>query len=268
MSPREFASWADPKATRKAKPSRWSNPFAGFTRDVVQVAKGWRWGSRPPVPRSLPPVARDAAARPGAPRRTLAEVVRGRRVTGLNLAGSQSRVVLAHVESAEDLAVLMETLPKEWRIVTSRVPQALARGRSLLLVTDFAAPESADVAAEAASLAARYGRDLLPVVVRRLRPAPADETPGPMGRGPKPRLVDEVQVRFADAVRDPHAATAARSARTAVAALLAEDDATWWQVLRGQVDSPLAEQMAPWRRVWNRTAPARSNGRQRKPIWR
>ncbi len=268
MSEREFASWADPNATRRARASRLSNPFAGFWRDLRQVAKGWRWGSRPPVPRSLPPAAKvtDVAAR--APRRSVADFVRGARVTGLEAGGTDSRVIVAHVESPVDLAVLMDALPTSWRVVTSRVPSALASGRSVLIVTDFAAPESAEATAEAAALAVRYERELLPVVVRRLRPAPADDTPGPSARGPRPRLVDEVRVRFGAPVRDAHAARAARSARATIAALLAEDDATWWEVLRGQVASPLAEPMAPWRRTWNRTAPAAPRGRQRKPIWR
>lgn len=264
MTEREFASWADPRTTRKVRSSRLSNPFAGFVGDLRQVARGWHWGGRPAVPRSLPPVARQPAV---VARQVTPGSVAGR-VTGLDLAGSRSRVVLAHVESPEDLGVLMDALPRQWRVVTSRVPQALAGGRSLLYVTDFAAPESAEVAAEAASVATRYGRDLIPVVVRRLRAAPADDTPGPIARGPKPRLVDEVHVRFADSVRDPQPASRARTARTAISALLAEDDATWWDVLRGNADSPLAEPMAPWRRVWARTAPATTQGRQRKPIWR
>lgn len=266
MKPRQFASWADPRVTKKATSTRLSNPFAGLVRDVVQVARGWRWGSQPPVPRSLPPVARERAVARRAPGSSPAALVG--RVTGLDLGRSRSRVVLAHVESPADLTILMESLPKNWRVVTSRVPRALAQGRSVLFVTDFAAPESADVAAEAATLSARYGCDLLPVVVRRLRPAQADTKPGPTARGPKPRLVDEVRVRFADPVRDPQPASRARAARAAVAGLLAEDDATWWDVLRGQVPSPLGEPMAPWRRVWNRTAPSSRKGRQRKPIWR
>ncbi len=265
MSAREFASWADPKATKAARGSRLSNPFAGFLRDVRQVARGWNWGRKPPVPRSLPAPALTPAARP--PRRSLATLVGRARITGLEVGGSESRVVVAHVESPNDLAVLMDALPTSWRVVTTRVPAALAGGRSVLFVTDFAAPQSAEVAAEAVALAARYRRDVQPVVVRRLRPAPADATPGFKARGPRPRLEDEVRVRFADPIRDPHAAAAARAVRAAVSALLAEDEATWWEVLRGEVASPLVETMAPWRRTWNRTAPATDQGRQRKPIW-
>ena len=268
MSTREFASWADPSATPRARSARLSNPLAGFLRDVRQVATGWRWGRRPAVPLSLPASARGRAVERRTPRRALAAVAGRFRVTGLESGGSDSRVVLAHVESPADLAVLMDALPAAWRIVTARVPRALASGRSVLFVTDIATPDSAEVAAEAATLAARFQRELLPVVVRRLRPAPADDAPGPTARGPRPRLVDDVHVRFADPIRGGHAAGAARTARTAISRLLAEDDATWWDVLRGQAASPLAEPMAPWRRVWNRTAPSMAGGRQRKPIWR
>ncbi len=267
MSRRTFASWADPTASAKTRPSRLTNPFAGFLRDLAQVGKGWRWGSRPPVPRTLPDSAREripAVRR----RRSIAAMVGTARIIGLDGSASGSRVVLAHVESPADLAVLLAAIPDSWRIVTSRVPQALLGGRSVLYVTDVATPESATVAAEAAAMAVRFGRPLVPVVVRRLRPAPADDTPGPTARGPKPRLVDEVRVRFADPIADGHAASAARTAMGAIGALLAEDDATWWEVLRGQASSSLTEPMAPWRRVWTRTAPARSHGRQRKPIWR
>lgn len=62
--------------------------------------------------------------------------------------------------------------------------------------------------------------------------------------------------------------TIAQLAFDAVGDLLAEDDATWWDVVSGEVASPLVRSMPAWRRLWERTDPDRDVARSRRRIWR
>ena len=183
-------------------------------------------------------------------------------VTGLSSRSGDARVALAHVESGADLAVLLEAIPASWKVVTTRVPKALSQGRSVLIVTDFASPAAVDVVAQAAQLATRFERAVVPVVVRRLAVSPQVAS-----RLPTLRNVDEVLVRYGDEIRDANPVTVAQRSFDVVGDLLAEDDATWWQVVSGQVTSPLVRSMPAWRRLWERTDPDRDNARTRRRIW-
>ncbi len=267
---REFASWADPRHTSRSRPASLHNPLAGFVKDVGLVGRHWRWGrgalkpsdiDRTPAQqrRSVLPVPVRASLRDpfvGWLKRVKVEV------TGLSSRSGEARVALAHVESEADLAVLLEAIPASWKVVTTRVPKALSRGRSVLIVTDFASAAAPDVVAQAAHLATRYERAVVPVVVRRLAVSP--QAPS---RLPTPRTVDEVLVRYGDEIRDPNPVVVAQRSFDVVGDLLAEDDATWWQVVSRQVTSPLVRSMPAWRRLWERTDPDRDLARTQRRIW-
>lgn len=270
---RELAGWADPRRPSKAPGAQVNNPLKGALRDVRLVGRNWRWGRgavRPGDVDRLPAQQRRTVA-PSPVRASLRDPFIGwlRRVkvevTGLTSRSGEARVVLAHVESGADLAVLLESIPPSWKVVTTRIPRALAAGRSVLVITDFASASAADVVAQAAQLATRNQRPVVPVVVRRLTSGLPPEA-GP--RIPTPKRVDEVLVRYGDEIRDDNPVTIASQAFAVVGDLLAEDDATWWKVVSGQVDSPLVRTMPSWRRLWERTDPQRDQARSPRRIWR
>ncbi len=270
---REIAPWADPRIPAKARGAQVNNPFKGAVRDIRLVGRGWRWGRgavRPGDVDRLPAQQRKSVA-PAPVRATVRDPFVGwlRRVkveiTGLSSRSAEARVVLAHVESGADLAVLLESIPASWKVVTTRIPRALAAGRSVLMITDFASASAADVVAQAAQLATRNGRSVVPVVVRRLTSGmPPDEGP----TIPAPKRVDEVLVRYGEQIREQNPVTIAQLAFDAVGDLLAEDDATWWEVVSGDVASPLVRSMPSWRRLWERTDPDRDVARSPRRIWR
>lgn len=269
---REFASWADPRtAASRTRPATWHNPFAGAMADLRVVGRAWRWGRGAGVPGDVQrlPAQRPRTRQPLPVRSSLRDPFVGwlRRVrvevTGLSRGSDEARVALAHVESGADLAVLLESIPSSWKVVTTRIPKALSQGRSVLVVTDFAAPTAVDVVAKAAQLAARYGRPVVPVVVRRLATTPVDGA-----KLPAVKNVDEVLVRYGEEIRGDNPVTMTQQAFDEVGDLLAEDDATWWQVVSGQVPSPLIRSMPAWRRLWERTDPTRDAARTRPRIWR
>lgn len=270
---REIAPWADPRTPAKAPGAQVNNPFKGALRDIRLVGRGWRWGrgaARPGDVDRLPAQQRKVTA-PVPVRAKLRDPFVGwlRRVkvevTGLTSRSGDARVVLAHVESGADLAVLLESIPPSWKVVTTRIPRALAAGRSVLMITDFASASAADVVAQAAQLATRNDRPVVPVVVRRLTSGLPPEK-GP--RIPAPKRVDEVLVRYGDEIREDNPVTIAQHAFDTVGDLLAEDDATWWDVVTGEVASPLVRSMPSWRRLWERTDPDRDIARSRPRIWR
>ena len=267
---REFASWADPRAPHRPRPATLHNPLKGFGRDVRLVTRGWRWGrgaTRPGDVQRLP-AQQSRSVLPVPVRASLRDPLVGWlkrvkvEVTGLSSRSAEARVALAHVESGADLAVLLESIPASWKVVTTRIPKALSHGRSVLVVTDFASAAAADVVAKAAQLATRYGRPVVPVVVRRLAVNPEAPT-----RLPTPRTVDEVLVRYGEEILDDNPVTVAQRAFDEVGDLLAEDDATWWQVVSGQVSSPLVRSLPAWRRLWERTDPDRDVARTKPRIW-
>jgi len=268
---REFASWADPRSTARSRPASLHNPLQGFAKDLRMVGRGWRWGRGATNPGDVErlPAQRRRTVLPVPVRASLRDPIAGWlkrvkvEVTGLASRSGEARVALAHVESSADLAVLLESIPASWKVVTTRIPKALAQGRSVLIVTDFASPGAVDVVAQAAQLASRYERAVVPVVVRRL--AVSLQAPS---RLPTPRTVDEVLVRYGDEIRDLNPVAVAQQAFDVVGDLLAEDDATWWQVVSGQVTSPLVRSMPAWRRLWERTDPARDLARTQRRIWR
>jgi hypothetical protein len=267
---REFAAWADPRSTHRSRPASWHNPFQGALKDVRLVGRNWRWGRGALSPGDVErlPVQQRRSALPVPVRASLRDPFVGwlRRVkvevTGLSSRSGDARVALAHVESGADLAVLLEAIPASWKVVTTRVPKALSQGRSVLIVTDFASPAAVDVVAQAAQLATRFERAVVPVVVRRLAVSPQVAS-----RLPTLRNVDEVLVRYGDEIRDANPVTVAQRSFDIVGDLLAEDDATWWRVVSGQVTSPLVRSMPAWRRLWERTDPDRDNARTRRRIW-
>jgi hypothetical protein len=75
-------------------------------------------------------------------------------------------------------------------------------------------------------------------------------------------------VRYGDDIVDDNPVTVAQRAFEQVGDLLAEDDTTWWQVVSGQVTSPLVRSMPMWRRLWERTDPDRDVARTKPRIWR
>ncbi len=267
MTAREFASWADPTTLRAGSSDRMlHNPFRGFGKDLVQVGRYWRWGRGSSRPSGLLRIPSQLEPRPPEVRQRLRDPFVGLlRRARVEVTGRSSETVplvaVAHVESDADLAVLLEAIPRAWTVTDN--PRKV-KNRTALLVTDFAAPESAGVIAAASRLATRYGRPLVPIVVRRLVTGVQDET---SVRLPTPKRLDEVLIRHADPITEGNPVAVARSASEAVGALLAEDDATWWQVLTGAVDSPLVTPMARWRRRWERTDPKRDAGRHRGRIW-
>ena len=267
---REFASWADPRSTSRTRPASLHNPLQGFLKDIRLVGRGWRWGrgAVSPVDVERLPAQRRRAALPVPVRASMRDPFVGWlkrvkvEVTGLASHSGEARVALAHVESGADLAVLLESIPPSWKVVTTRIPKALSQGRSVLVVTDFASAAAVDVVAQAAQLATRYGRAVVPVVVRRLAVSPRAPS-----RLPTPRTVDEVLVRYGDEIRDVNPVAVAQQSFDVVGDLLAEDDATWWEVMSGQVTSPLVRTMPAWRRVWERTDPDRDLARTQRRIW-
>jgi hypothetical protein len=268
---REFASWADPSGPYRPRPETLHNPFKGFGRDLRLIGRGWRWGrgARHPGDVERLPAQQRRTVLPLPVRASLRDPLVGWlkrvrvEVTGLASRSGDPRVALAHVESGTDLAVLLESVPASWKVVTRRIPKALPHGRTVLVVTDFASAGAADVVAKAAQLATRYGRHVVPVVVRRL--AVSREVPTKL---PTPRTVDEVLVRYGDDIVDDNPVTVAQRAFEQVGDLLAEDDTTWWQVVSGQVASPLVRSMPMWRRLWERTDPDRDVARTKPRIWR
>ncbi len=266
---RELASWAERPSTSSDRLLH--NPFGGFGADLRQVGRYWRWGRGSHRPVSLLRLAPEQLGeRPGGIRQRLRDpfvgLLRWARVevTGLT-PSSEQRVAVAHVETPADLAVLLESVPKHWRAVTGKAPGSLPTGRSLLFATDFASAGADEVVQAAAALATRAGVPLLPMVVRRLTSGlPADDE----SRTPRPKRIDEVLVRYADPVTGTDASAAAQVAQERVGDLIAEDDATWWQVATGAVESPLVRPMPSWRRQWERTDPTRNAGRSRRQIWR
>jgi hypothetical protein len=267
---REFASWADPRHTSRSRPASIHNPFQGFVKDVRLVGRNWRWGRGALSPGDIEriPVQQRRTVLPVPVRAKMRDPFVGWlkrvrvEVTGLSSRSGEARVALAHVESGADLAVLLESIPPSWKVVTTRIPKALAHGRSVLIVTDFASAFAGDVVAQAAQLATRFDRSVVPVVVRRLAVSPQVAS-----RLPTPRMVDEVLVRYGDEIRDDNPVVVAQRSFDVVGDLLAEDDATWWQVVSGQVTSPLVRSMPAWRRLWERTDPDRDLARTQRRIW-
>ena len=267
---RQFASWADPTQQPPRRGGRLlTNPLAGFAADIRQIGRYWRWGRgshRPVALLRLP----YQGERPVGIRQWLRDpfvgLLRWARVevTGLT-PSSQQRVVLAHVESPADLAVLVESVPQRWKVIHGRGLTSLPRQRTVLLATDFASAAAADVVACAARLATRHQVPLVPIVVRRL----TSGLPLNPGRGrPRPKRVDEVLVRYGDPILVASPVAAGQAAMREVGNLIAEDDTTWWQVVSGQVESSLVTPMPSWRREWQRTHPDRNQGRSRRQIWR
>lgn len=158
---RQFASWADPTQQPPRRGGRLlTNPLAGFAADIRQIGRYWRWGRgshRPVALLRLP----YQGERPAGIRQRLRDpfvgLLRWARVevTGLT-PSSQQRVVLAHVESPADLAVLVESVPQRWKVIHGRGLTSLPRQRTVLLATDFASAAAADVVACAARLATRH----------------------------------------------------------------------------------------------------------------
>lgn len=245
---RTFASWADPsKGLQPPHESKVNNPLRGAMTDLVAVVRGWRWGRGGAVPlavvREAPQVRRRMAS----------------------LAPSEPVVVVAHLERVEDLGALVRSLPSAWRVTRSKLDRALSKGRGALLVADFATAEGRRAATRAVRLARQHEARIVCAVVRRRRSE--QDAAVPMAKGPRASREDSVTVRFADAIR-PGDPTGEAAILDAIRDLLAEDAFTWWEVLRGEAVDTLSP-MAPWRREWQRSAPAKpQSGRTRAPIWR
>lgn len=274
MSGRELARWADPTVRSRPRRSTLTNPFAGLAADLRAVGRLAR--RRRPLTAPGPEVRPVGLRRPPAVAGSslLARVRAAREpeevlVTGMPSPVRQAMVALAHVESADDLDVLLATLPRTWHTVTTHVPEQLTAGRSVLLVTDCAAADADEVTRNAVGLAMRTGRTLLPIVVRRIYPRTVGES-STRSSGVTARQRDEVRIRIGRPLRDGDLGRWIERTRAAIDALLAEDDATWWDAISGRATPRLAEPMASWRRTWQRTLPGGVSGpaERRPPIWR
>ncbi|MGH3499028.1 MAG: lysophospholipid acyltransferase family protein [Nocardioidaceae bacterium] len=119
----------------------------------------------------------------------------------------------------------------------------------------------------AAWLAVEHQVPVIPVAIRGSFAAM------PRGRGwPRPGRMP-VTVRFGDPVlaMDGESVRAlGPRVRDAVARLLDEDETSWWEARRraaaGETPDPSGPQVAPWRRVWEQTAPPRVDAAPK--VWR
>jgi 1-acyl-sn-glycerol-3-phosphate acyltransferase len=84
----------------------------------------------------------------------------------------------------------------------------------------------------------------------------------------------QLSIRFGAPVRpgpDESVRELATRIRTAIAALLDEDRTSWWESQRrlasSEVPDPSGPQVAPWRRVWEQTAPLSPGRRRPSSAW-
>ncbi len=302
--------------------------MSNIVRDVRQVARGWRWSHRPLPPTSAEPhhvfpeprefstdwarsrparAAREAILRGG-----LGPIVRREttlRVEGLDVLDSCEGPVIfvANHSSHLDTALLLTTLPAEWRqrvavgaaadyffdawwravgsaLVFATFPierggvglsatpaRLLADGWSVLMFPEGTrSPDgwTRRFRLGAAYLAAAAGVPVVPVALTGSFAAM------PRGRAwPKPGR-PEVHVRYGRPVHpvageEPRALGARVSA--AVATLLDEDRTDWYAATRraaiGETPAPSGPPVAHWRRVWEASAGPRTRRRQPK-AWR
>ncbi|WP_328994837.1 1-acyl-sn-glycerol-3-phosphate acyltransferase [Kribbella sp. NBC_01245] len=294
-------------------------------RDVKQVARGWRWGRRPQVPRSAEPfvIPKETSVFPTKWARTpaaiaLREVVQkgalnsvlrfevNPQVSGLDALTKVNEpcLIVANHSSHLDTPLILCTLPNAWRrktavaaaadyffdtwwratasaIVFNTFPIERRSGKLSSTPGDLLAdgwnvvvfPEgtrSQDGWMErfrmgAAYLAVEHGVPIIPVGIKGSFAAM------PRGRGwPVPGR-PSVAVRYGDALRPAPGESArdfAPRISAAVSALLDEEGSTWWEARRrvatGASPSQSGPDAARWRRVWESTAPIKSNGDKRR----
>ncbi len=248
--------------------------------EVRMVARGWRWGRRPQVPRSAEewvPAARSTVFRTDWSRRRPAMAARevAQKVGLEPLFRSQVRthvegldvldridgpvIFVANHASHLDTPLILLSLPDEWRRRTAVAAAAdyffdtwwRAVG-SVLLFNTF------PIDRRGGTMAATPGEVLADGWSLVIYPEGTRSTDGWMGtfRMGAAFLAKEYGVPVVPVAH-----------RGTFAALLDEDQTTWWEskrrVAAGAVPDPSGPDVAPWRRVWAQTespiadAPAR-----------
>jgi 1-acyl-sn-glycerol-3-phosphate acyltransferase len=286
------------------------------SRDVRQLAQGWRWGRRPLIPRSAEEFAPEtrptvfgtdwARTRPA---RALREAVQKggleplfrsqvrARVEGLDvLAGLAGPVIfVANHASHLDTPLILLSLPDEWRrqtavaaaadyffdtwwravgsaIIFNTFPidrrggslattpgEVLDAGWNLVIYPEGTRTHDGWVGrfqSGAAFLAVRHQLPIVPIAHRGTFAAM------PRGQGWPARGRRQLTVRFGAPLRPEPGETPrtfAPRVRTAIGALLDEDNSSWWDARRraaaGDTPDPSGPKIAPWRRVWQQSEP-------------
>ncbi len=297
----------------KTTPARWVRDGVD---DVKLVARGWRWGRAPLVPRSAEEFVqptRSTVFRTEWSRTRTAKLAREITQKGAlePLFRSQVRVqaegldvfsrldgpviFVANHASHLDTPLILLSLPDEWRRRTAVAAAAdyffdtwwravssaiafnafpidrrggamattpgelLGQGWSLVIYPEGTRTNDGWVSrfqAAAAFLAVRHGVPVVPIAHRGTFDAM------PRGAGWPARGRKQLTVRFGEPLRPAPGEsprTFAPRVRDAVAALLDEEDGTWWEARQraaaGQTPDPSGPDTAPWRRVWAQTEP-------------
>jgi 1-acyl-sn-glycerol-3-phosphate acyltransferase len=301
----------------------------GGVDDVREVARGWRWGRRPLVPRSAEEFleARESSVFPTAwsrkrPAKALREVAQKAaleplfrsqvsvRAEGLDVLSDLTGPVIfvANHSSHLDTPLILLSLPDRWRrrtavaaaadyffdtwwravgsaVVFNTFPierrsgsmastpgDVLAEGWNLVVYPEGTRSKDGwlgDFRMGAAWLAIEHQVPVVPVAHRGTFAAM------PRGQGwPNPGR-RPVTVRFGPALRPGQAESArdfAPRVRQAVAALLDEDETSWWEArrraARRETPDMRGHELPEWRRIWDQTRSPRPVGETGAPIRR
>ncbi len=168
-------------------------------------------------------------------------------------------------------AVLFNTFPIERRggTMATTPGEVLAEGWSLVIFPEGTRSTDGFVGRfqlGAAFLATKHGVPVVPIAHRGTFAAM------PRGQGwPSPGR-RRLTVRFGEPLRprpDESPRDFGPRIKDAVAALLDEDRSTWWEARRrasaGATPDPAGPDVAPWRRVWEQTAPVTDPGSAEAP---
>lgn len=167
-------------------------------------------------------------------------------------------VFAANHASDLDAGFVAQAAPHHLRVSQQPPTVALRRGHSVVMFPEGGPSPDATLRAfgDAASrVAAEHGRPVVPVAIRGSFGLDAEPSRWRVAGTPV------VLVRFGVPLEAP----GPDELRDAVAALLAEDDATWWQSLAPATGDVPA---AGWLSAWRQLDPARQSGDSRRPrIW-
>ncbi len=266
---RDLAPWA----TSARSPKRGlAGALDGFGADVVSMVRGWKRRAAA-VPAGLSdeqrtkpvPGARDVDLRPA---RTPAAAKLRRnvrvQVRGLDDVADlrPPLLVVANHPGELDETLLLASLPQGWRLMPAgQVGTVLASRRSVLAFPEGEPEPDGHLGSFDATAIAAAVQQGVPVVPVAVRGTFALGELSWRGANLRPEVIVRVGLPLPTHGSDP--ASLAAQARAAVAALLAETDATWWQTRRSTPE-PDGEPASAWRRAWAASKP-RVDGRAR--IW-